>query len=95
MFWQNDKEFLKKLDLERNKTLYIKIVLLDFAENPIEEIQGRVSDGSLSLDGDSAIRRTCNLTLQVDKLNFDYSLWAVKSKFQLFKKDMSSVFFCF
>ena len=84
MFWQNDKEFLKKLDLERNKTLYIKIVLLDFAENPIEEIQGRVSDGSLSLDGDSAIRRTCNLTLQVDKLNFDYSLWAVKSKFQLF-----------
>ena len=38
MFWQNDEEFLRKLDLEKNKTLYVKIVLLDFAENPIEEI---------------------------------------------------------
>lgn len=58
-----DSAFLREIDTQRIKDQYVKIVVLNFAEKPIEAIQGRVTGGSLNLDGGSSIRRTCNLSL--------------------------------
>ena len=57
-----DTSFLKELDQYRNKFYYVKIIVLDMQERPISEIHGRVQDGSsINIDGNSAVRRTCNL----------------------------------
>ena len=57
-----DKQFLKQLDNKNLQTYYVKIIVLNMQELPIEEITGRISSGSININGDSAIRRTCNLT---------------------------------
>ena len=61
----DDAEFLKELDNEHIKEQYAKITVLDWLENPIQDIQGIVTGGSINKDGKSAIRRTCNLTVYV------------------------------
>jgi len=58
-----DSTFLKLVDAMRIKEQYVKITVLDWAERPIREIQGYSTSGSISLNGDSAIRRTCNLSM--------------------------------
>ena len=79
-----DKEFLRQLDLYKHRTTYAKIVLLSFDEQPIEEIQGKITSGSVNVDGASALRRTCSLTMVTDKFN-EYDVhWAVKNKFILY-----------
>ena len=46
----NDKDFLKQLDLVKNKETYIKIYNLNFDEQPREEIEGKVISGSINID---------------------------------------------
>ena len=59
----HDSSFLKELDKYNNKFYYVKIIVLDMDENPISAIEGRVQSGaSISIDGSSAVRRTCNLS---------------------------------
>lgn len=63
----SDSTFLKKVDNMKIKEQFVKITLLDFmTEDPIKEIQGRISGGSLNLSGDSAIRRTGSLSFVAD-----------------------------
>ena len=58
-----DKSFLKALDEQHLKTVYAKIIILNYQdEMPISEIQGRITNGSISINGSSSLRRTCNLT---------------------------------
>jgi hypothetical protein len=38
---------------------YAKIVALTMDEQPLEEIEGVITAGSINLDGASAVRRTC------------------------------------
>ena len=66
----NDSNFLEEINSNRQQTQYVKITLLDWEENPIEEIQGLTTGGSINLNGDSAVRRTCNLTMYVYKENY-------------------------
>ena len=49
-----------------NQRQYVKMTLLTWEEDPIKSIEGEISSGSISKDGNSAIRRTCNLTCAVD-----------------------------
>ena len=65
-----NKEFLLELDKQRNKTIYGRITALNFQESPIETIEGRVTQGSINIDGASAVRRTCSLTMIAQ--DFDY-----------------------
>lgn len=58
-----DAEFLRKLDKMKIRTQFAKIILLDFAEKPIKEIQGTITSGTLNINGASACRRTINLTM--------------------------------
>ena len=61
----NDADFIKNIDTQHLQKQYVKITLLDWNENPIQEIQGLASGGSISVNGDSAVRRTCSLTMVV------------------------------
>lgn len=63
--------FLKKMDEMPLKEQFVKIIILDFLENPITEIQGKVTSGSINLNGSSAVRRTANLNMVADDANND------------------------
>ena len=82
-----DSSFLKTVDEMKVKEQYIKITVLDFQERPIKEIQGRVTGGSINLDGNSSIRRTCNLTMVADEYENDLtnvnSLISINKKVEL------------
>lgn len=80
----NDKDFLRLLDLEREKEIFVKIISLDFNENPLEEIEGRVTQGTVNVDGSSAVRRTCSLTLVANELNIHEFYWSLNTKFKLY-----------
>lgn len=58
-----DKEFLKQLDNYNNKTIYARVVALNLQEYPTQDITGIVQSGNINIDGNSAIRRSCSLTL--------------------------------
>ena len=62
----NDNIFLKQVDNERNKEQYVKITVLDSQERPIKDIQGKITGGSISIDGSSSLRRSCNLSMVAD-----------------------------
>ena len=79
----NDKDFLFQLYQQKNHEVYANITVLTFEEQPVESIQGRVTSGSVNIDGASAVRRTCNLSLIVDDLNLTDYYWGVSNKFKL------------
>lgn len=79
-----DSAFLKEFDNLHNKTQHIKITILNFQEKAIKEIQGRVTGGNLNLDGGSAVRRTCNLSMIAD--DYDENLINVNNLLSMNKK---------
>ena len=66
-----DDVFLLQMDNLPVKEQYTKITVLDWKENPIEEIQGKVNSGSLNFDGNSAVRRTGNISMTVGAETLD------------------------
>ena len=79
-----DHEFLTELMEYRQREVYARITLLTQDELPIEYIEGRVTGGSINVDGNSALRRTCNLTMILkDKSEVNQFYWTFKSKFKL------------
>lgn len=80
---QYDKDFLIELDKMRNKIIYARITALQFNETPIESIEGRVTGGSINIDGASALRRTCSLTVVAQDLNYNNYYWGLNTKFKL------------
>lgn len=67
-----DAAFLKALDNERNKFYYARIIVLDKLDKPIKSIEGRVQQGSsISINGSSSVRRTCNISLIADEAEND------------------------
>ena len=78
-----DIEFLKELYKNHEKEIYAKIVALNIHEEPVEEIQGKVTDGSINVDGNSAVRRTCSLSMVAYDIKLTDYYWGVKTKFNL------------
>lgn len=78
-----DKEFLRKLDAYRTKTIYARVTALTLDELPIESIEGRVTQGSINLDGASALRRSCSLTMVAEKADVSDYYWGLNTKFKL------------
>ncbi len=79
-----DKEFLRKLDTNKNRTVYAKIIALTMNEEPVEEITGRVTSGSITVDGSSSVRRSCSLSLVANELNISNYYWGLNTKIRLF-----------
>ena len=50
---------------------------------PLEQIEGKVISGSINIDGNSAVRRTCNLSLVAKDININNFYWSIGSKFTL------------
>lgn len=67
----------------RNKIIYARITALQFNETPIETIEGRVTGGSINIDGASALRRTCSLTIVAQDFNYNEYYWGLNTKFKL------------
>ena len=78
-----DKEFLKKLDKERNRDIYARITLLTKEEYPVEFIEGKVTGGSINIDGTSCLRRTCNLSMVSANLDANIYYLGLERKFIL------------
>ena len=81
----NDEIFIKEIDTQRLQNQYMKLTLLDWNENPIKEIQGYASGGSISLNGNSAVRRTCSLTMTI-KDDKDTQIMDTKNMISIGKK---------
>ena len=80
-----DKDFLKKLDYHREKQTYIRITSLTNDEYPREQIEGKATGGSINIDGASAVRRSCSLTIVTfdnDTIITD-EFWCYNNKFKL------------
>lgn len=80
-----DSNFLKLLDQHREKTTYVRITALDNNDYPREQIEGRVTGGSVNVDGASAVRRSCSLSLVAleDDTIITDSYWYYNNKFKL------------
>ena len=79
-----DKQFLKQLDGQRDKTLYARIISLNMDEDPLAEITGQVVSGNINVDGSSKVRRTCNITITTDNIKIDQIYWTLNTKFYIF-----------
>lgn len=77
------QDFLKKLDESREKITYIKIISLTNDEFPREQIEGVVTGGSINIDGSSAIRRSCSLSLITYSPILTDRFWTYNNKFKL------------
>lgn len=76
-------DLLQELDEQTNRIIYVKIISLDYNESPREAIEGRATSGSVNIDGASAVRRTCQLTMVTDSLNISDYYWTLKTKFKI------------
>lgn len=63
--------FLSKIDSFVNQKQYYKITLLTWDEEPIREIGGDLATGTITKDGSSSVRRTCQFTATVDTQSYD------------------------
>ena len=78
-----DAQFLYELDQNRNRTTFARITSLTTDGYPVERIEGIVTAGSITLDGGSAIRRVCQLTLTTGKLNINNIYWSLTTRIKI------------
>lgn len=78
------RNFLKKIDNFVNQKQYVRITLLNWSEEPLKEIQGELTSGTLTKDGSSSVRRTCSLSASVG--NGDYNIDDADYDFAINKK---------
>lgn len=65
------RNFLATIDSFLNQKQYVRITLLNWTEEPIKEIQGELSSGTISKDGSSSVRRTCQLSAAISRGEYD------------------------
>ena len=80
----SDLNFLKTIDSLRQQTIYVKVTALNRFEQELSSIEGVVINGSISVNGSSAIRRTGSLTLSASV--FQYNIMDIKSIIGIDKK---------
>ena len=78
-----DKDFLKQLDSVKHKEIFARLTSLNFIEMPIEQIEGKITGGSINLDGKSSSRRTCNLTMVAKEVNINEFYWGLTHKIKI------------
>lgn len=78
------KDFLCQLDESQNKIIHAKVIRLTLDEDPIESIEGQITGGSINVDGASAVRRTCNLTMVSQDVKISEYDWSLHTKMRLY-----------
>ena len=69
--------------MKREREIFARITALTMDELPVEYIEGKVTAGSINIDGASAVRRTCNLTMVAKDVNINEFYWGFKRNFIL------------
>lgn len=62
----SDPTFLAKIDATKQKTQRVKLVILNWRDEPITSVEGLATAGSISVNGKSALRRQGSLTMVAD-----------------------------
>ena len=75
---------LSSIDGILNQRQYVKITLLNWDEEPIQEIQGEIVSGEITKDGSSSARRVGNLSLNVN--GGEYDLESLEINYAINKK---------
>lgn len=78
-----DKDFLRELDEFNSHIVYARLTSLTMQELPLERIEGKVTGGSINIDGTSAIRRTCSLSMVASDVNINNFYCGLHTKFKL------------
>lgn len=78
-----DKDFLYELSHEKEREVYARVTSLTQDEKPVEYIEGKVTAGSVNIDGASTVRRSCSLTLVAKDVNINDFYWGLNTKFKL------------
>lgn len=66
--FMNNRSFLLKLNQHKVREYLAAIMVLDFeTENPIARLEGKVVSGSMTVAANSAVRKTCSLTIVFDE----------------------------
>lgn len=78
-----DKTFLKTLMENRFRTIYVRVTTLDMDLNVTDRIIGRPTEGSINVDGASAVRRSCSLTFVTDRVDISDHNWALNTRVKL------------
>ena len=79
----NDKQFLIDLHSFHHREIFARITTLSWDELPLEQIEGKITGGSINVDGTSSVRRTCSLTMVAENVNIEDFHWGFKTKFKL------------
>lgn len=79
----NDKDFLKEICSKMNRSVSVKITSYTKNNEPIEAIEGRVTQGSINIDGSSSTRRSCSLTILTDNLDIHDFYWSLTTRFSV------------
>ena len=90
-----DITFLEELAKENQREIFVRISALDNDDYPLEQIEGKVTDGSINIDGKSLVRRTCSLTMTAENVNINSYYWGLKNKFTLeigLKNNINSIY---
>ena len=74
---------MEKIFEQKLQQKFVKLIALNFQEEPIEVIEGMATSGSINLDGKSSVRRTCSLSLITNQLDINSYYWGFKNKFKL------------
>lgn len=78
------RNFLATIDNFVNQKQYVKITLLNWEEEPIKEIAGELTSGTISKDGSSSVRRTCQIGVTVSR--GEYTVEDTELDFSINKK---------
>ena len=81
---QEHKKILELIDTMQIRELHVKLELLDWQENIVREIQGLLTGGNISINGNSAVRRTCSFTFVVENEDDLDKYIKLNSKFKLY-----------
>ncbi len=75
-----DTLFLQELNNYRNRITYVRLTSLTIEGYPIEQIEGVATGGNITIDGNSAVRRICNLTMTTKNLNINNIYWGISAR---------------
>lgn len=78
-----DINFLKEICAQQNQEIFGRVYSLDKYDNIVKDFTGIVQSGSINLDGSSAIRRTCQLTILIKNFNFSDTILDYNMKIKI------------
>lgn len=63
----NDMNFLTQIINSSNLQYYVNVIILNWEEQPIKDLQGRVTTANINIDGKSSVRRTANISFIIEQ----------------------------